>query len=388
MFFEGNESRVTRHGPCTAPRTMPRSSLRFSSLCCSCALVIAGLLAGCSSTSPSGDPAGPSSPADTTPSKPSGESEPSKEKPKDPTTALIVGVDAEDFRSQGFLIEQLEIVVKVDGLVAANETLLAKSGALFPHEVKLNAPMDKTDAAVEIAIIARDSPDATMPPIVTRRATTRFVKGTTKLAYVFLETRCNTAQLLGGGGPSGPTCAAPTTCVAGRCVPPELAALSDYRADWATNPPSACGTGTPELSEIGQGESVLAPLPEGATVSLEQGAQCGHHVWLGLRMKNLAQSGTITTISATQPGSAITVPATAYPYAWGASEGGACDLVGIRFQLDTGAALAADFVGKPLDVKVELKDKAGHTATATRRVNIASEVKTIPGRNCGSSPAG
>ena len=79
-------------------------------------------------------------------------------------------------------------------------------------------------------------------------------------------------------------------------------------------------------------------------------------------MKNLAQSGTIT---ATRPGSAISVPATAYPYAWGPSDSGACDLVGC-FQLDASGAKASDFLGKPLDVKLDLKDKAGDTAMSTR----------------------
>ena len=351
-------------------------------------MFLAGVLAGCSSATPS-DPVDGARQADPAPSPvhQEGESEESKKQEKDPTTELVVGVDAEAFQSQGLTIGQVEIVAKVDGLVAATETLVAAKGALFPHELRLHPPADRPEAAVEIEVIARDRPDATIPPIVTRRATTHFVKGKTTLAYVFLEIRCNTFPLLGGGGPSGPTCSAPTTCIAGRCVPAELPPLTDYRADWAKNPPSACGTGAPELT-VGQGEGTLALLPEGATVSLEQGPQCGHHLWLSLRMKNLAQSGTITTLTATQPGSAIVVPATAFPYAWGPSDGGACDLVGLRFQLDTGGAKAADFLGKPLDVTVQLEDKAGHTATATRHLNVATEIKIIPGRNCGSGPSG
>lgn len=351
-------------------------------------LLAAGLLAACSSSSSSSDAADDGTRGtDTTPAK-EGESKESKEKEKDPATALVVGVDAEDFRSQGFTLGQLDVVVKVDGLVAANETVLAASGPLFPHELKVNAPKDRPEAAVEIEVVARDRPDATMPPIVSRLASTHFVKGTTKLAYVFLEVRCNTFPLLGGGGPSGPTCAAPTTCVAGRCVASELPALVDYRADWATSPPSACGTGTPEISAVAQGETAFDPLPDGATVTLEEGPQCGHHVWLGLRMKNLAQSGTVTTVSATQPGTGVAVPASAYPYAWGPSDGGACDLLGLRYQLDSNGTPAADFLGKPLDVKIELKDKAGHTATATRHVNVAPQMKVIPGRNCGAGPSG
>jgi hypothetical protein len=351
-------------------------------------LAAAALLVACSSSSPSseGDTTGPG--PDSSPAKQDGESEESKQQPKDPSTALVVGVDAEDFRAMGFNLGQVSITATVDGLVAAKETLLAADGPLFPHELKLSAPKNKPDAYVVIDVVARDRPDESLPPIVTRRASTRFVKGSTKLAYVFLEVRCNTFPLLGGGGPSGPTCTAPLTCVAGQCVHSDLPTLVDYHADWPTNPPSACGTGTPEISDVAQGETALEPLPDGAVVTLEEGPQCGHHVWLGLRMKNLAQSGTVTTISATQPGSAITVPASAYPYSWAPGAGGTCELPGLRYQLDTGGVKPADFLGKPLDVKFELKDKAGHTATATRRVNVAAEMKVIPGRNCSSGPSG
>lgn len=352
------------------------------------ALAVSVLVSACSSASSSAPADDASKAADPVPAPVHpGESEQSKQQEKDATTALVVGVDAESFQSQGFVISQVEIVAKVDGVIAASEALLASAGALFPHELKLNPPKDKPEALVEIEVVARERADTSTPPIVTRRATTHFVKGATKLAYVFLEVRCNTFPLLGGGGPSGPTCAAPTTCVAGKCVSDELPVLADYHADWPTNPPSACGTGTPELT-VGQGETELATLADNATLMLEEGPQCGHHLWLSLRMKNLAQSGTITTLSATQPGSAVTVPATAYPYAWGPSEGGTCELVGVRFQLDASGAKASDFLGKPLDVKVDLKDKAGHTATSTRRVNIATEMKLIPGRNCGAGTNG
>lgn len=348
-------------------------------------LFLAGLTAGCSSSSSDVSSSGSDGGPGPSPTNDGGPLPPVPE--RDTDTELVIAVDAEDFRSQGLQIGQLEIIAKVEGVEAAHETLLAASGPLFPHELRIHPPKDKPEAAVTIEVIARDRPDVTMPPIVTRLATTKFVSRRSKLAYVFLEIRCNTFPLLGGGGPSGPTCAAPTTCVSGRCVSAELPALTEYRADWANNPPSACGTGAPELT-LGQGESTLAPLAENETITLEEGPQCGHHMWLSLRMKNLAQSGTITTFTATQPGTAVVVPATAFPYAWGPSEGGACDLVGLRFQLDASGTQASEFLGKPLDLKVEAKDKAGKTATTTRRVNIATEMKLIPGRNCGSGPSG
>lgn len=47
-----------------------------------------------------------------------------------------------------------------------------------------------------------------------------------------------------------------------------------------------------------------------------------------------------------------------------------------------GGAKAADFLGKPLDIKVDATDKAGHTVKAIRHVRIASEVVVGPGPSC------
>lgn len=341
------------------------------------ALLFFGLFVACSSSAGNDgvDPRRPAPGPIVDPKK-----DPAVDPSKDPATQIVLGVDAEAFSSLGMNIGAVEIVTKIDG-VEAREIVDAAKGPLFPHELHLYAPRNKLDAVVEIEVLARESATSTNPPLVARQAKAQFVKGTTKLAYVLLEIRCNHAPLAGGSAPYGPTCEAPTTCIGGACVTSDLPPLSDYYAGWAKNPPSACGTGTPELT-IGQGEKALQPLADGASVTLEEGPQCGHHMWLSLRMKNLAQSGTITTLSASQPGTGITAPATAYPYAWGASGSGACDLVGLRFQLDGAGAKPADFLGKPLDIKVEATDKAGRTVTSVRHVTIAPEMTVIPGRNC------
>jgi hypothetical protein len=89
-------------------------------------------------------------------------------------------------------------------------------------------------------------------------------------------------------------------------------------------------------------------------------------------MKNLSQFGTTTTASAVQPGTSVTVPATAFPYAYSArADATGCELAGVRFQLDVSGKVS-DYLGKPLDITVQGTDKAGHSATATRHVNVAS----------------
>jgi hypothetical protein len=334
-----------------------------------CSALLVGLIAACSSSAPS-PAAQPGEQANVSPAPINpGESEASKEAEKDPSTELIVGVDAESFARDGYQLTSFVIVVKVDGVVAASETLDAKAGAKpLPHETRIVAPKDKPDALVDIEVHAVMNEAI----VVKRRATTRFVKGTTSLAYIFLEIRCNNFALLGGTGISGPTCDVPgETCIGAKCRSEELTTLPVYKNDWATNPPSACGAGTSSTLVVGQGQTTTTPLVDGDTVSVECGPQGGHHIWLGLQMKDLAQSGTVTVVSASQPGGGKTVPSTGYPYAWSLGAGGMCELSGVRFQLDIGVVRIADFLGKPLDVKIDAEDKAGRKATVVRHLNIS-----------------
>lgn len=342
------------------------SPVRTALLCSVVALLLVSLQA-CSTSSNA--PSGPSAPPGPVPTNANpGESPPSKEKPKDPLTQIMIGVDGEDFMGTGYHLTSLDIVAKVDGLVSAHKIIDAAAGPMFPQEVRLVAPAAKTDAPVEVTVSAIMN-EAT---VAMRRVTTRFVPNKTKLAYVLLEVRCNTFQLLGGGGPPGPKCSNPgETCIGAKCRSDALTNLPDYAVDWAKNPPSQCGTGAADLV-VGQGETGFATLADGATVAPECGPQGGHHLWMALNMKNFRQVGTVTTITAAQPAGGKTVPATGFPYAWSVADAGSCELVGLRFQLDPAGVPISDFLGKPLDVTVSAKDKGGHDMTVVRHLMIAT----------------
>jgi hypothetical protein len=338
----------------------------------SLSLLLTAVLA-CSSSSSSSDggdthgtnPVAPPTPDGPTPTPPPMPS-------PDGSTWIAIGIDSEDFSSQGFRMGTVDVTVNVAGKQAAHELLDSAAGPLFPHELKVNAPSDALDAEVEVIVVANDTSTPTnSPPLVKRSAKTHFVPKANKLLFLYLEVRCNTDQLLGGGGPTGPTCTEPDqTCIGGACVSDVVTALPDYTADWRTNPPSNCGSGTPDLV-VGAGETAYAPLADGDTVDVQEGPQCGHHVWLALDMKNLSQFGTTTVVTATQPNGGKTVPVTAFPYAYSVN-GATCDLPGIRFQLDIAGNAIADFLGKPLDITVDATDKAGRKATATRHVVVSS----------------
>lgn len=294
-----------------------------------------------------------------------GESNASKDVPKDLSTELIVGFDSEDFSKEGYNLTSFFIEVKVDGVVAAKEDLPVAGSVHLPHETKVVAPKDNPEAPVEITTKAvMNNAD-----VVTRRVTTRFVRGKSVLAYVRLEIRCNNFGLLGGSGISGPTCDKPReTCVGGRCTSDALDNLPDYRADWATNPPSACGGGSASTITLGTGQQAMTPLADNDTVTVECGPQGGHHIWMAVSIKDLAQMGTTTIFSAT---GAASVPPTGYPYSYSPGPNGTCELVALRFQLDTSGVNIKDVLGKPLDIKVDATDKQGHKASATRHVIVS-----------------
>jgi hypothetical protein len=72
-------------------------------------------------------------------------------------------------------------------------------------------------------------------------------------------------------------------------------------------------------------------------------------------------------------GGGLSVPPTAYTMAFDPDPAAGCGLVGLRFQLD-GAQPLAGFLGKPLDVKVDVTDRRGLGVTAVAHVTIDTHV--------------
>lgn len=308
--------------------------------------------------------------------------------------SLVVGVQSEDF---GGLVQAVHIVASVDGKVTDDETITigapgtpgaggtAGAAATLPKEIVLEgAPGARAEVTVE-ALTSQAATRGATPttPVVVRRAATQLPSGAKKLLRVQLETRCVTFSAPGSTLSPAPTCDAPQTCALGRCVSEEVSydQLEDYEATWATSPPDICrpaNHGPPEVI-LGVGQTDFAPLADGQTLMLEQGPQGGHHIWLAVRMRNLRQSGSPTTLTAKlvdDPASAI-APA-AYVFTFDRDEGSYCKLYGLRFQLDSGAAnLGADykrFLGKKIEVTASITDSTKATAAATRTILIADKL--------------
>jgi hypothetical protein len=204
------------------------------------------------------------------------------------------------------------------------------------------------------------------------------------LLRVQLEARCIVYPPTPRGdskvpGPlSGPTCAAPGTCIMGICQPSAVppGGLEAYAPKWPTNAPDRCkpvNAGAPAL-QIGTGQSYYLPMTPGQTLQAEAGPQGGHHIWIATRMKNLKQAGSTTKITGIQPDTHVTIPPTTLAFTYAPDEGNFCKLFGIRYQLDNEGIDYKQFLGKPLDVVVTVTDPSGSTISNTARVQIAPTV--------------
>ena len=385
----------------TLRRNASFSSLSFAS-CASVAswaalAAFAALpLVACSSSSSSGTsspdaadaapgptPPGPSPDGGPTPTPP-------PPYPVEDGTSLVVGLDVEDFRQTlGVDLQKVHIATTVDGKPATDETIDLRSGNAIPHETTLKAPKGKKDAAVEILIEGFVPVDSSGPPPpaegwpanVVRRATTRFVPDTARVLPIRLEARCASVApaLLGGSFFLGPVCDAPTTCIADKCQPEAVdpGSLPLYAKSWDTDMPDACRASAPSLT-VGGGDTDYAPLADGATVQIVEGGQCGHHVWVGVKMAGMRQYGVVTTISATAPGTTLVAEPATFSFAYGDAGGGACEIGGLRYQLyTTGGGTWQDFLGKPMDLTVKVSDPTtGKSQTSTLHLQLTFSLST------------
>ncbi len=305
--------------------------------------------------------------------------------------SVVVGITGEDLRT---LLQTVQVTAKVNGQVVQEANVVRDGNGVlkFPAEVTVEgAP----GAPVEVSIVGYghtvdgvrtlDAP-AGLAPLLRRLVTTTMPKDK-RLMRVQLDSRClalSTEPLV---------CPANQTCQGGRCVDAALppSALEVYEPDWPTNAPDPCrpaNAGAPELV-VGKGQTDYSPLAPNETLKMELGPQGGHHVWVALRMRNLKQAGSRTALSAVQPGTGVKATPTAFVFTFDTDEGGYCKLYGLRFQLDAGGDLGTTykaFLGKPLDITVEVTDVAGKKAQATQRVMIAEKLLCPDGTETCNTP--
>jgi hypothetical protein len=305
--------------------------------------------------------------------------------------SLVIGVSGEELRTA---FASIEIVTKVNGQVAKDTTVTRDANGVLPLPTEIEVS-GKAGDPVEVTVQGYGPPvvgtrTLDLPPgqveLLKRTATTR-MPAEKKLLRLALDARCAAFN----GLPT--TCNTGETCVTGRCESDAVSvqALEPYVADWATNAPDICrpsNAGAPELV-LGKGQTEYYPLTPNEVVQLELGPQGGHHLWVAVRMKNLKQAGSRTAISGVQPDTGLKAAPTAFVFTFDKDEGGYCKLYGLRFQVDAGGDLGTTykaFLGKPLDLTVEVTDVSGRKATAQQRVMIADKLLCPDGTSSCNTP--
>lgn len=276
------------------------------------------------------------------------------------------------------------VVATIGGQTVADKVIPAAQGSPItfnPTEVRVDAPAAQPNARLDVKVdvlAGEGTAPLRAPVLLTRLASTAFVPNQVKLLRLRLEQRCVSAAVAPGSVAFGPTCNAPQTCIAGRCADSTVAPqdLETFGPNWPTDIPDICrppGAGAPEII-VGQGQTDYMPLADGEPQKLELGPQGGHHLWIAVRMKNLHQSGSRTTITGVQPDTNVAALPTAFVFTFDRDEGGYCKLFGLRYQLDNGGIDYKQFLGKPFDVTVEVEDSTGLKAKATKRVNLDTKL--------------
>jgi len=283
---------------------------------------------------------------------------------------LTVGVQAEQL---DVYLQSVHVVTTVDGAPETDVVYRASQGTVFPREVPIDARGD-AHAAVSVRVegFATDDPTGQAPAIVRTAETTVLPAPADKLLRIDLDPSCVVIPPL--GGIAGPTCAAPQTCVAGQCVDDHVAggSLDDYTPTWAIDTPDACRPANPGAPDVivGTGQTDYFPITDGETVQAETGPQGGHHIWIAVRMQNLKQAGSTTTVTATNPQNGASVAPFSVVFTYLPDDGGFCKLYGLRFQLDANGVDLNQFLGQPLDVKVDVHDAIGEDGIGLAHVNI------------------
>jgi hypothetical protein len=305
----------------------------------------------------------------------------SQDDPDPPCAAtLVVGVQGQPGLTG--VVAALRVATTVDGAPTQSALYsVTDPTPLLPQEIKIEQPQGAEGKRVAIRIdgfakpgIGASPAPSDPAPVLTRIADAPFVCGETRLVRLRLEAQCLVA---GFPGAFAPSCTPPQSCQAGRCVSGTLLAqdLEPYAANWADDAPDACkpaNAGPPEVL-LGTGQTDFHPIGVDP-INPEKGPQGGHHLWIAVRMKNLKQAGSTTTLTAVQPDSGITLPVTSFVFTFDRDDGGYCKLFGLRYQLDNAATPVETFLGKPLDVTAEVKDATGLSAKSTVRVNVGDTV--------------
>lgn len=279
------------------------------------------------------------------------------------TGDVIVGVSS--MLRVGVDVLQLHVVKKVNGQTQSDENLFSDGVAPFtlPLEIPFSNLPEGDDIEVEIEAFGMGA-----TPLLTRRARTNILANRKLLLRVDLSSACI--------GSMAPQCGDGQTCTGGVCGPEYVhpALIENYWPEWSKGQTDICkpNDGPPTIL-VGKGMSDYLSVADYEVAQLEAGPQGGHHIWVALRMKNLRQSGSITTLEGYVKELDMKVNPFAVIFTFDPDEGGYCKLYGLRFQLD-GMVPVDQVLGKTLEITATVKDKDGDVGVGKKWVTLSKDL--------------
>lgn len=264
-------------------------------------------------------------------------------------------------------LDSMRVVIEAGGEVVVDEERSAASGDLeFPAELAVEGLDDGELVEATVSGVTGGTPS------IERLASTRAVAGKSLLLEVELEAACLQAP-----GSPAPTCDAPTTCIHSVCqksyVPPEK--LPEYDPGWSDKTVGPCkpaGAGDPVVV-VGEGQADYLPMEDGAVAQVEAGPQGGHHIWVAVRLKNLTQSGSITSLTGRFPELGYDVGPFNVIFTFDPDEGGYCKIYGLRFQIDTHHDIQ-ELLGHTFEVTATITDKDKDVGVGKKTVVLSKDI--------------
>jgi hypothetical protein len=281
---------------------------------------------------------------------------------------VIVGVQSE--LRVGVDFDRLDVAMLAGDKPYLSETLTTASKT---NPIKFPAEFAFSDLPSDTSVSIKLDGKNGQFDVFSRLASTSVLKGRTTLLPIMIQSQCEIAP---PGGVGGPECAAPQTCIGGACADSFVSPskLKDYAPGWASSgdicKPS--GGGAPVVT-VGEGQSDYLPLADGDVAQVEAGPQGGHHVWIAVRMKNLRQSGSITSVTGYFPDLMITIAPFDVIFTYDQDEGGYCKLFGLRFQLDLSNNINT-LLGHTMNVVVTVTDTDGSVGKGTKTVKLSNNI--------------
>ncbi|NUP06313.1 MAG: hypothetical protein HOW73_09670 [Polyangiaceae bacterium] len=269
---------------------------------------------------------------------------------------IVFGITSE--LAPGATFTSLSAKVDVDGREVFTDTF---DGARLRFPLELSITDIAGDSDVNLELVAMQG----QVPILTKSASTTAAEGRKMLYEVKLESECVAVE-----------CDEGTTCADAVCSDPftDPADLPEFYDNWAGGSSGGlCEPGGEPEVILGEGQADFHNVDEGEVLQVEAGPQGGYHVWIAARMKNLTQSGSVTTLTGRFPALDYEPQPSVVIFTFDPDEGGYCKIYGLRFRLDDEQHPVESLLGQELEVTVSITDQSDDTASATRTVRLSDD---------------